>query len=207
MKKTMIFLAMAVLLLFAGCDQIGIDIEDGQNPGAEAPTETPHATPDVSESPAGGQSTGQGADNGELTDADFTVTTEGVSFTIGTDPVGVIDAFGDGGTDEDNNFGFIGWDNTNTYKYFRHDYEGFYIIVKTDVKEATSEISQIGLTGVATSRGIAPGDSREDMTARYGEPDQEKSDEGMTDCTYRSGDRTIIFVLNTDGVIGHISIN
>ena len=208
MKKTMIILALAVMLLFVGCDQVGIDIRDGDTPGAKGPDATPLATPGTDAAPDGEQSSpDQSADIGELTDADFTVTVEGVSFTIGADPAAIIDTFGDGGADENNNFGFIGWDDTETYKYFRHDYDGFSIAVKTHAAEGTSEISQIGLTGVGTSRGVAPGDSREDMVARYGEPGEEKSDEGMTDCTYRSGDRTIIFVLNDSGTIGFINID
>ncbi len=207
MKKLIWILPLALLLLFAGCDQVGIDIEDGRTPDPQEQTETPLAAPDTSESPDGGQSPGQGADSGELTEADFTVAVEGVSFTIGTDPAQVIETFGDGGANEENNFGFIGWDDTETYKYFRHDYEGFSIVVKTHAAEGASEISQIVLIDVAASRGVAPGDSREDMTAQYGEPDEEKSDEGMTDCFYRSGERTMIFVLNADGVIGLINID
>jgi len=207
MKKTILLLALALLLLFAGCDQVGIDIQDGDTPGGQDSGQTPAATPQPAATPDGGQSTGQGSDDGGLTEADFTVTAQGLTFTIGTDPAEILDTLGDGGATADNNFGFIGWDDTETYKYFRHDYDGFSIIVKTDVAESTSEISQIGLTGVAANRGVAPGDSREDMVAQYGEPDEEKSDEGMTDCIYRSGDRTIIFVLNEmDKTITYIEI-
>ena len=204
MKKIMFILALAIAVLLIGCDQVGIDVKDGSSPGVQSPSESPMAAPDTTGAPDDGQ---QGPDNGELTDADFTITVEEVSFTIGTDPAQLIDTFGDGGADEDNNFGFIGWDDTETYKYFRHDYDGFSIAVKTDAAAGASEISQIGLTGVATSRGVAPGDTREDMVAQYGEPDEEKSDEGMTDCTYHSGDRTIIFVLNDSGIIGFINID
>jgi|GEM_PF-6569143 len=207
MRKSILLIALAVILLFVGCDQIGIDVQEGSSPGGQGPEDSPMAAPDTSETPGDGQSTGQGTDKGELTETDFTITVEDVSFTIGTDPAEVIDTFGDGGANEDNNFGFIGWDPTNTYKYFRHDYDGFSIVVKTNVVEATSEISQIELTGIATGRGVAPGDTREDMTAQYGQPDEEKSDEGMTDCTYRSGVRTMVFVLNDSGVIGLINID
>jgi hypothetical protein len=210
MKKSMIFLVLAVMLLFVGCDAIGIDVSDSSSSSQQSADQGPQASSDTKGNVSGEQSVTPAPQDTEaeaLTDADFTITVDGLSFTIGTDPTELIETFGDGGANEDNNFGFIGWDDTNTYKYFRHDYDGFSIAVKTDVAASTSGISQIGLIDTATSRDVAPGDSREDMVAQYGEPDEEKTDEGMTDCVYRSGDRTITFVLNPDGVIGFINID
>jgi hypothetical protein len=195
MKKVWILLALA-LLLFAGCDQIGIDVEEVPSPDTPAPAGSPEAVPDAGDSPSQQQSAGQDSEIAGLSAEDFAVTVDGVRVSLGADPAEVFAAFGDGGADEDNNFGFIGWDDAETYKYFRHDYEGFSIIVKTHAEEGTSVISQIGLTGIATSRGIAPGDSYEDMLAQYGTPDEEKTDEGMVDCIYLSEEGTILFVLD-----------
>jgi hypothetical protein len=206
-KRLIILLAVTVMLCMAGCDSIGINVEDiqgspshqvaGEDNTIEAPA--PQTTPTVEPST---QSTGPA-----YTEDDFAIAVDGITIAIGMDPAPVIAALGDGGADEDNNYGFIGWDESQQYKFFRHDYDGFAIIDKTEIASGTSIISQIAITAAETHRGISPGDTYDDMVAAYGEPDQEKSDEGMTDCTYLFGDRTIIFVLNDAGVIGYISIH
>ena len=204
-RKVWLLTALAVLLLLAGCDGIDIHMEElQQTPSGDVASEGEEIP--AGTAPAQTPSTPQGDSAAALSEEDFRIAVEGVDIHVGADPAAVFNAFGDGGADEDNNFGFIGWDDQEEHKFYRHDYDGFSIIVKTNVAESTSAISQIGITGVPTRRGIAPGDTYDDMAAQYGEPDAEKTDEGMTRYTYQWEDRTLIFITDHQGVIGYIEI-
>lgn len=226
MKKTMIPLTLAAMLLLAGCSQ---SIDMGDTPASAVPDttqgvesrETPEETPEdmlqetpqetpaeeVQETPSAAPSTaGEPAEQGSaLAEDDFRIVVDGVTIAIGADPVPVFDAFGGEAADES---ALLGWtDESHTHKIYRYDYEDFYIFVNTEVETEASGISLIGLTNAPTGRGVGPGDSYEDMLAQYGEPDKEKSDEGMMDCIYRSGERAIFFILNeNDAVITLIEI-
>ena len=210
MKNTMIVLALAFMLLLVGCSQTGIDIGDNEPPSApdttqgdepqETPAETPRETPAATPSPTGAPA-GPGS---ALTEDDFSIVVDGVTIAIGADPALVFDAFGK----EENEF-WLMTESTDESQTYCYDYEGFSILVDTYMDTGTSEISWIEMRGVATRRGIAPGDSYEDLLDQYGEPDEdiiqygedeEEADgrEKETVCIYRFGERTIRFPLNED---------
>jgi hypothetical protein len=215
MKKVMILLALACMLLFAGCSQTGMDdprtsptpdttqvAEPQDTPTEEQPSDSPGDTAQGDEiqgaqTPLDEQTSEPAEAASASTADDFRIVVEGVVVALGADPAPVFDSFGDGGADASNDYGWIGWtDDSHTHSCYRHDYEDFYIFVTTEEATGISVISRIGLTGIAIAGGVAPGDSYDDMIAQYGEPDAEKTDEGMVDCTYQFTEGTIIFVLN-----------
>lgn len=205
-KKTILPVALAVLLLFAGCDSLNVQLEDLHgSPSSDVGAEGQQASPPAESTPAAGDAdTGQEAP--ALGAEDFSIEVDDMTIAIGMEPAQVLDALGDGGADEDNNYGFVGWDEANQHKFFQHMYDGFMIYVMTDPSQGTSAVSQIDLTGLPTRRGIKAGDSYDDIVARYGVPAGEEPSGGSTSYIYTLGDRSLAFVMGEGDTVETIHI-
>lgn len=111
---------------------------------------------------------------------DFTVEYNGVDIIVGERASKVLEKLGPGTANENNNFGFIGWDTENKYKFYNHGYPKdspiIEVITRVSVAEGTSIINSIDISNIGTNRNIKIGDSFEKLVELYGYPKEKKND-------------------------------
>jgi len=123
-----------------------------------------------------------------LDNDDFIISYHNVSFTVGEDAGKVLQQLGEGTANENNNFGFVGYDNEYKHKIFMHGYPANSPIItlysKVSIHDGTSIISQLDITNSGTKRGLSKGDSYSKMIALYGTPNKEAKDSNGTKSSY-----------------------
>lgn len=84
---------------------------------------------------------------------------------------------GNGDAGKTNNYGFVGWDSSKRYKFYRYGYPAgspeIYIYNKVDANNGEVEVASINISKVGTSNGIHVGDSYRLLQYFYGYPLQE----------------------------------
>lgn len=121
-------------------------------------------------------------------------------------PKNIFDVIGNGDANEDNNFGFIGWDPDNKYKYYSRRYSNFSIITKVEVVSGKSIISQIDLISVETARGVSVKDSYDKLIKEYGTQYNKTIHDDKTTYIYEFINKKLIFDVNKENEIIRISI-
>lgn len=107
-----------------------------------------------------------------LSDADFQVCYNSVVFGVGDDAQEVLAKLGLGIANPENNYGFIGQDDENRYKFYYYGYPAdssiVYITTRVEIGTGKSIVSHIDASLVGTNRGLRKGDSYERIAALYG---------------------------------------
>lgn len=133
----------------------------------------------------------------QLSKEDFTVKYNNFEIIIGEQANKVLEKLGQGTANENNNFGFIGWDIENKYKFYSHGYPAdspiIDIITKVSVVEGTSIINQMNISNIGTNRNIRIGDSFEKLVELYGEPKEKMNDNNETSYYYSLDNKELDF--------------
>lgn len=141
-----------------------------------------------------------------LTEDDFKVSIGGLVIQLGDDPEEMIETLGNPYADEDNNYGFVGWDPEGENKYHHivyEEYDNIDVFIKTRISTGESIISQIDLP--YTNRDVKIGDPYSLIIQKYGKPFQEELDDSEHHVYYKLNDRSLHFYL-FEGTIRYITI-
>lgn len=144
-----------------------------------------------------------------LRDKDFIVEYNEVKFTVGEATNKVLTELGQGTANEKNNFGFIGWDNENKFKFYSHGYPKdtpiIELITKVSVIDGTSIINRVDISKIGTQRNLKEGDSFDKMVELYGEPEVEGKNNGVK-YFYLKGNKKLEIIFNKNKEILKIFI-
>lgn len=141
---------------------------------------------------------------------DFVISYKDVQLDVGEDASKVLQQLGPGTANEDNNFGFVGWDMENNYKFFMHAYppnaSTFTLYTKVSIANGTSIISELTLNDLGTKRGLSKGDLYNKMIELYGEPTQELQYNTGSKYSYIFGKRELDLYFDSNKAISAIVI-
>jgi len=222
-KLVNIISIIALLLMIGGCKKsesvdrpLGLSSSPTPtSPIAVAPTITPtialtsDPTTEPTTAPTTVPTTAPTASKraNELQAKDFEIIYKDVVVKLGVVPEEILDKLGQGGANENNNYGFVGWSPDNKYKYYSHEYESFDLYTRINVVEGTSVISQVNLNDIPTNRGIKKGNTYNDMINTYGQPMSANKDNGETYFEYKLKDKFIKFGVNDNKIIEDITLS
>lgn len=138
-----------------------------------------------------------------LTNKDFSVNYKEVEITLDSSVEELLKILGNGTANEDNNFGFVGWDKDKKYKYHNHGYPEnsptFYIMTRTDVKSGNVILNEIDITILGSNREIKKDDSYDKMLETYGEPSEKlELQDNSINYLYILENKALIFNVNKE---------
>ena len=137
-----------------------------------------------------------------LNEDDFIITYKKNKITVGKFPEELFNNIGSGTANIDNNWGFVGYDDTDNYKYYSHSYPSsnplFTIRTRTKIADGSVVISDIDITKMGTRRKIKLGNTNSEIIAAYGEPNKIIDfDDNITNYEYFYKDKILDFYLNS----------
>jgi len=138
----------------------------------------------------------------KLNEDDFIITYKKNKITVGKFSEELFKNIGSGTANDNNNWGFVGFDDKDNYKYYSHGYPSdnplFIVRTKTNIANGSIIISDIDVTKMGTNRQIKLGSKSDEISSAYGKPNKILDfDDNITNYEYYYKNKILDFYLDS----------